>query len=187
MSQLFTHLQVGPLKLANRIIVAPMCQYMADEGLATDWHTIHLGQMALSGAGLLIIEATAVEAVGRITHGCLGLYSEAHETALKKVIDSVRKYSSIPIMIQLGHAGRKASSYRPWEGGQLQTPADGGWEVAGPSAIPQLPNEATPKAFELADLKRIRQAFVDAAKRSVRIGFDGIELHSAHGYLLHQF
>ena len=87
MSQLFTPLQVGPLKLANRIIIAPMCQYMADEGLATDWHTIHLGQMALSGAGLLIIEATAVEAVGRITHGCLGLYSDAHETALKKVID----------------------------------------------------------------------------------------------------
>jgi 2,4-dienoyl-CoA reductase-like NADH-dependent reductase (Old Yellow Enzyme family) len=93
----------------------------------------------------------------------------------------------MPIMIQLGHAGRKASSYRPWEGGQLQPPADGGWEVAGPSAIPQLPNEAAPKAYELADLKRIRQAFVDAAKRSVRIGFDGIELHSAHGYLLHQF
>jgi 2,4-dienoyl-CoA reductase-like NADH-dependent reductase (Old Yellow Enzyme family) len=187
MSQLFTPLQVGPLKLANRIIVAPMCQYMAEDGHVTDWHTIHLGQMALSGAGLLIIEATAVEAVGRITHGCVGLYSDTHEAALKKVIDSVRKYSTMPIMIQLGHAGRKASSYRPWEGGQLQTPADGGWEVAGPSALPQLPNEATPKAFEPADLKRILQAFVDAAKRSVRIGFDGIELHSAHGYLLHQF
>ena len=187
MSQLFTPLQLGPLKLANRIIVAPMCQYMAEDGHVTDWHTIHLGQMALSGAGLLIIEATAVEAVGRITHGCVGLYSDTHEAALKKVIDSVRKYSVMPIMIQLGHAGRKASSYRPWEGGQLQTPADGGWEVAGPSAIPQLPNEAAPKAFELADLKRLRQAFVDAAKRSVRIGFDGIELHSAHGYLLHQF
>ncbi len=187
MSQLFTPIQLGPLKLANRIIVAPMCQYMAEDGHVTDWHTIHLGQMALSGAGLLIIEATAVEAVGRITHGCVGLYSDTQEAALKKVIDSVRKYSTMPIMIQLGHAGRKASSYRPWEGGQLQTPADGGWEVAGPSAISQLPNEAAPKAFEQADLKRIREAFVEAAKRSIRIGFDGIELHSAHGYLLHQF
>ncbi|MFZ4711251.1 MAG: oxidoreductase, partial [Zwartia sp.] len=187
MSQLFTPIQLGPLKLANRIIIAPMCQYMAEDGLATDWHTIHLGQMALSGAGLLIIEATGVEAIGRITNGCVGLYSDAHEAALKKVIDSVRQYSPMPIMIQLGHAGRKASSYRPWEGGQVQLPKDGGWLVAGPSAIPQLPNEPVPRAFDHSDLKRIREAFVDAAKRSVRIGFDGIELHSAHGYLLHQF
>lgn len=113
MSQLFTPLQLGPLKLANRIIVAPMCQYMAEDGHVTDWHTIHLGQMALSGAGLLIIEATAVEAVGRITHGCVGLYSDTHEAALKKVIDSVRKYSVMPIMIQLGHAGVKPQAIAP--------------------------------------------------------------------------
>jgi len=187
MSQLFSPIKLGPLTLANRIIIAPMCQYTAEEGKACDWHLIHLGQLAFSGAGLLIIEATAVEAIGRITHGCLGLYSDETEAALKKVIDSVRKYSDMPIMIQLGHAGRKASSNRPWEGAQLQLPEDGGWKTVGPSAIPHLPTEPPPEALTHADLKRIREAFVEAAKRSVNIGFEGIELHAAHGYLLHQF
>ena len=187
MSQLFTPTSIGPLKLPNRIVIAPMCQYSADEGKMTDWHVIHLGQMALSGAGLLIIEATAVEDIGRITHGCVGLYSDETEAALKKTIDIVRQQASMPIMIQLAHAGRKGSSARPWEGGQLISPQNGGWQPVGPSAIPQLPNETPPLALDKAGLTRIREAFVDSAKRALRIGFDGIELHGAHGYLLHQF
>ncbi|MCX7223166.1 MAG: oxidoreductase, partial [Burkholderiales bacterium] len=187
MSQLFTPITIGPLKLANRIVIAPMCQYSAEDGATTDWHTIHLGHMALSGAGLLIIEATGVEPIGRITNGCVGLYSDETEAALQRTIDSVRKYSDIPIMIQLAHAGRKGSSQRPWEGGQLLAPKDGGWVPQGPSAIPQLPTEPAPQEIDAAGLKRIREAFVQAAKRSIRIGFEGIELHNAHGYLLHQF
>lgn len=187
MSHLFSPITIGPLTLENRIVIAPMCQYSADEGRTTDWHVIHMGQLALSGAGLFVIEATAVEAIGRITNGCVGLYSDETEAALKKTIDSVRKYSAMPIMIQLAHAGRKASSYRPWEGGQLQSPADGGWQTVGPSAIPQLPGEAPPLALTQADMKRIREAFVQGVKRSARIGFNGIELHAAHGYLMHQF
>lgn len=187
MSQLFTPIAIGPLKLANRIVIAPMCQYSAEDGLTTDWHTIHLGHMALSGAGLLIIEATGVEPIGRITNGCVGLYSDETEAALQRTIDSVRKYSDIPMMIQLAHAGRKGSSQRPWEGGQLLAPKDGGWIPQGPSAIAQLPTEPAPKELDAAGLKRIREAFVQATKRSIRIGFEGIELHNAHGYLLHQF
>lgn len=187
MSQLFTPVSIGPLKLQNRIVIAPMCQYSAVDGKPTDWHTIHMGQMALSGAGMFIIEATAVEPIGRITHGCLGLYSDETEAALKQTIDQVRQYSAMPIMIQLAHAGRKASSYRPWEGGQLQSQKDGGWETIGPSALPQLPDETPPKAMTTDDLKRVRDAFVQAVKRSARIGFNGIELHCAHGYLMHQF
>ena len=182
MSQLFTPITIGPLKLANRIVIAPMCQYSAEDGATTDWHTIHLGHMALSGAGLLIIEATGVEPIGRITNGCVGLYSDETEAALQRTIDSVRKYSDIPIMIQLAHAGRKGSSQRPWEGGQLLAPKDGGWVPQGPSAIPQLPTEPAPQEIDAAGLKRIREAFVQAAKRSIRIGFEGIELHNAHGY-----
>jgi len=187
MSQLFTPTQIGPLALSNRIVIAPMCQYSAENGNTTDWHTIHLGHMALSGAGLLIIEATAVEDIGRITHGCVGLYSDETEASLKKTIDAVRQYASMPIMIQLAHAGRKGSSSRPWEGGQLIAQKDGGWLPVGPFAIPQLPTETPPLALDKAGLARIREAFVESAKRAIRIGFDGIELHGAHGYLLHQF
>jgi 2,4-dienoyl-CoA reductase-like NADH-dependent reductase (Old Yellow Enzyme family) len=187
MSQLFTPTSIGPLSLPNRIVIAPMCQYSADEGKMTDWHIMHLGQMAMSGAGLLIIEATAVEDIGRITHGCVGLYSDETEAALKKTIDIVRQQASMPMMIQLAHAGRKGSSARPWEGGQLISPQNGGWQPVGPSAIPQLPTETPPLALDKAGLTRIREAFVESAKRAVRIGFDGIELHGAHGYLLHQF
>ena len=187
MSQLFTPTSIGPLRLPNRIVIAPMCQYSAEEGKTTDWHMMHLGHMAMSGAGLLIIEATAVEDIGRITHGCVGLYSDETEAALKKTIDAVRQYASMPIMIQLAHAGRKGSSARPWEGGQLISQQNGGWQPVGPSAIPHLPTETPPLALDKAGLNRIRDAFVESAKRALRIGFDGIELHGAHGYLLHQF
>jgi 2,4-dienoyl-CoA reductase-like NADH-dependent reductase (Old Yellow Enzyme family) len=188
MSILFSPYTLGSLPLRNRIVIAPMCQSSAGDGAATDWHEIHLGQLALSGAGLLIIEATAVEAIGRITPGCLGLWSDATEAALGRVLRAVRAHSRMPIAIQLGHAGRKASSHVPWEGGML-IPADapGGWRPVAPSALPQLQGETPPQALDEAGMQRIVAAFADAARRAHRLGLDAIELHAAHGYLLHQF
>jgi len=187
MSHLFTSYTLGSLALPNRIVIAPMCQYSADDGRATDWHPAHLGSLALSGAGLLIIEATAVEAVGRITPACLGLYSDGCEQALAGVLASVRRHSPMPIGIQLAHAGRKASSEVPWRGGGLIAPRDGGWVPQAPSAVPHGEAEATPLALDETGLKRVKQAFVDAARRAARLQLDMVELHSAHGYLLHQF
>jgi 2,4-dienoyl-CoA reductase-like NADH-dependent reductase (Old Yellow Enzyme family) len=187
MSPLFSPFSLGPLPMKNRIVVAPMCQYSAVDGAATDWHLMHLGQLALSGAGLLIIEATAVEPDGRITPGCLGLWSDATEAALARVLHALRAHSRMPIAIQLGHAGRKASSHVPWDGGLLIPPGEGGWWPVGPSALPQLEGEAPPQALDEPGLRRITAAFVDAARRAQRLGLDAIELHAAHGYLLHQF
>jgi len=187
MSTLFAPFALGPLPLRNRIVIAPMCQYSAVDGAATDWHLLHLGHLALSGAGLLIIEATAVEPDGRITPGCLGLWSDATEAALARVLRAVRAHSRMPIAIQLGHAGRKGSSHVPWQGGMLIPPGEGGWQTLAPSALPQLEGEASPLALDDAGLARVVAAFVDAAKRAHRLGLDAIELHAAHGYLLHQF
>ncbi|GAA5176023.1 NADH:flavin oxidoreductase/NADH oxidase [Niveibacterium umoris] len=187
MSQLFTPYSIGPLTLENRIVIAPMCQYSAEDGHATDWHRIHLGQLAFSGAGLLIIEATAVEPAGRISPADLGLWSDSTEAALAGVIDSVRKYSKMPLAIQLGHAGRKASNPLPWVGGPALREAQGGWQTVAPSALSFNEHDATPLALDQAGLQRVLQAFVTAAQRAHRIGFDAIEIHAAHGYLLHQF
>ena len=187
MSHLFSPIQLGPLTLRNRIVIAPMCQYSAENGEATDWHLMHLGQMALSGAGLLIIEATAIEPDGRISPDDLGLWSDATEAALGRVLKSVRRYSPMPLAIQLSHAGRKASSHAPWDGGQLIPSEQGGWTPQGPSAIPHGPTEPPPLALDGAGLQRVLQAFVAAARRAHRLGLDAIELHAAHGYLLHQF
>ena len=188
MSQLFTPYAIGPLTLPNRIVIAPMCQYSADEGQATDWHLIHLGQLALSGAGLLILEATAVEPAGRITGSDLGLYNDATEAALARVLSSLRRHSQMPLGIQLGHAGRKSSSRVPWDGGtQVRPDAPGGWQSDAPSAVPHGEQEVPPQALDAAGLARVRQAFADAALRAHRLGLDLIELHAAHGYLLHQF
>jgi 2,4-dienoyl-CoA reductase-like NADH-dependent reductase (Old Yellow Enzyme family) len=188
MSMLFTPYQLGPLELSNRIAIAPMCQYSADQGLATDWHMIHLGQLALSGAALLIIEATAVTEEGRITPGDLGLWSDAHLEALTPVIAAMRRHSPIRIGIQLAHAGRKASSAAPWEGGANIHPGQpGGWQTVAPSAVPHADGESVPLALDSAGLQRIKQGFVDAALRAQKLGLDAIELHGAHGYLLHQF
>lgn len=193
MSALFSPFQLGPVPLANRIVIAPMCQYSSTDGLANDWHLIHLGGLALSGAGLLTIEATAVTAEGRITPGCLGLWNDACEAALGDVLARVRAQSTattgtaMPIAIQLAHAGRKASSHAPWDGGQLIPVDEGGWRPLGPSAIPQLDSEPAPEALDETGLQRIRRAFVDAAQRAQRLGITVIELHAAHGYLLHQF
>lgn len=188
MSSLFSPFAIGPLPLKNRIVIAPMCQYSAVDGAATDWHLMHLGQLALSGAALLVIEATAVEAAGRITPGCLGLWSDATEAALQRVLQAVRAHSHMPIAIQLGHAGRKASSHVPWQGGMLIPPDQpGGWRPLAPSALPQLEGEALPEVLDEAGIERIVGAFADAARRAHRLGLDAIELHAAHGYLLHQF
>jgi NADPH2 dehydrogenase len=188
MSHLFSPIQLGALQLDNRIIVSPMCQYSAHEGNANDWHTIHLGQMALSGAGMLCIEATAVEDIGRITPGCLGLYSDENEAALTKLIRCLRQYSTMPIALQIGHAGRKGSSYEPWNGGGLIKLGDAGsWQAVAPSALPQLPNEAAPRVLSNAEVKALVAKFVQTAERAHRAGIDALELHGAHGYLLHEF
>ena len=187
MTRLFKPIPLGELELLNRIVIAPMCQYSADDGCAGDWHLMHLGQLAISGAGLLILEATAVEPAGRITPHDLGLWSDGNEDALRRVLGAARRYSPMPLGIQLSHAGRKASSRVPWEGGALLSPADGGWDCVAPSAVPHGDGERPPHALDTAGLQRIRQCFVDAARRAVRLGLDLIELHAAHGYLLHQF
>jgi NADPH2 dehydrogenase len=187
MSALFSPIKLRDLQLANRVMVSPMCQYSAIDGAATDWHFTHINTMALSGAAMFCIEATHVEAIGRITPGCLGLYDDATEAALKPILAATRKYSKAAVAMQLAHAGRKGSSYRPWEGGQ-QIPLDkGGWQTVAPSAVPHKDGEAAPLALDDAGLARIRDAFVESAKRAERLGIDALELHGAHGYLLHQF
>jgi 2,4-dienoyl-CoA reductase-like NADH-dependent reductase (Old Yellow Enzyme family) len=188
MSQLFEPFQIGPLRLANRIIIAPMCQYSASQGSALDWHLIHLGHLALSGAGLLIVEATAVSAEGRITDGDLGLYSDANEAALARVLAAVRANSPIKLGMQLAHAGRKASSRAPWEGGaQVPLGGPGSWSAVAPSALPHAPGEQPPVALDASGLQKVRDEFARAARRAARLGLDGLEIHAAHGYLLHQF
>ena len=189
MSALFSPWALGPLTLPNRIVIAPMCQYSAHDGSATDWHLIHLGTMAQSGAGLLILEATAVQAAGRITPGCLGLYSDDNEAALGRVLRAVRAHGTgMPLAIQLGHAGRKASSRAPWHGGaQIPLAEPGAWRAVAPSALAHIDGEDAPDALDAAGLARVRDAFAQAARRAARLGLDGIEIHAAHGYLLHQF
>src|SRR5437762_2648104 len=187
MSALFSPIKLRGLALPNRIMVAPMCQYSAVDGEANDWHFTHINSLALSGAAMFCIEATAVEAIGRITPGCLGLYSDANEAALKPIVASVRKHSKIAVAMQLAHAGRKASSQRPWDGGQLIPISEGGWLPEGPSEVPHRAEEPPPLALDAAGLKRIVDAFVATAKRAERLGLDALEVHSAHGYLLHQF
>lgn len=188
MSLLFSPLTLGQLELANRIIIAPMCQYSAENGQATDWHTIHLGSMALSGAGMLILEATAVLPNGRISYADLGLWDNKTEAALDKTLKSIRKYSSMPIAIQLAHAGRKASTRKPWEGGGTIAPDEpNGWQTIAPSAQAFNVGAALPRAMTFDEIDELIVAFVSSAQRAERLGLDAIEIHAAHGYLLHQF
>ncbi len=187
MSTLFSPIQLRGLKLPNRIMVAPMCQYSAENGEANDWHFTHINSLALSGAAMFCIEATHVEAIGRITPGCLGLWNDATEAALKPILAAVRKYSKAAVAMQIAHAGRKGSSHKPWDGGQ-QVPLDkGGWQTVAPSALPHKEGELAPLALDAAGLARIREAFVATAKRADRLGIDALEVHGAHGYLLHEF
>ncbi len=184
---LFTPASLGPLTLPNRIMVSPMCQYSAIDGNTNGWHAAHLGSLALSGAGLLCVEATSVSPEGRITPNCVGLYNHDNQQALQSLVDMLRAASPVRLMIQLGHAGRKASSARPWEGGELIAPNQGGWETLGPSALPHKAGERPPREMTRAEIERVIADFVSAARRARELGVDAIEVHAAHGYLLHQF
>jgi 2,4-dienoyl-CoA reductase-like NADH-dependent reductase (Old Yellow Enzyme family) len=186
-STLFTPFRLPGLELANRIVVSPMCQYSADDGCASDWHLMHLGMMAHSGAALVIVEATHVERHGRITHGCLGLYSDDNEAALARVVAQARRMGPAKFGIQIAHSGRKGSAQRPWEGGGALPPDADPWPTIAASPIPFGAGWHTPREATEADMERVRAAFVAAAQRALRIGFDEIELHMAHGYLAHGF
>lgn len=178
----------GPLTLPNRIVIAPMCQYSAVEGRATDWHLTHWASLLNSGAGLLTIEATAISPEGRITPACLGLWDDATEAALHDALSRARQQApAVPVCLQIGHAGRKASSEVPWRGGMLIAPQDGGWVPLGPSALSHLPQEPAPAELSAQGIEKIRRDFVATARRAQAIGIDAIELHGAHGYLLHEF
>lgn len=187
-TRLFSPLKVGSLELKNRIVIAPMCQYSAQNGQMTDWHMIHLGHLALSCAAILTIEATAVTPEGRITFGDVGLYSDDCESAMKRVLNGIRQWSKMPIAIQLAHAGRKGSSEVPWKGGhQLAPESPNGWKTVAPSAVAFRETYDAPLALDKAGLSRIRDAFAGAAKRALRLGIDAVQIHAAHGYLLHEF
>ncbi|MEN0060220.1 MAG: NADH:flavin oxidoreductase/NADH oxidase [Bdellovibrio sp.] len=188
MAKLFEKWNLGNLELKNRIVIAPMCQYSAEDGKASAWHTMHLGTLSHSGAGLLIFEATAVSPEGRISYADLGLYNEDCASALQNVIADIRKFSSMPLAVQLAHAGRKASADKAWVGGkQIAPDQTHGWQTVAPSAVPFESHDHPPLALTEEGLEKIRKDFLAAAERAVRIGLNGIEIHMAHGYLLHEF
>ena len=187
-SRLFETLSLRSLQLPNRLVIAPMCQYSAADGCATDWHLQHWSQLGYSGAGLVVVEATAVERRGRITHGCLGLYSDENEAALHRALTAARRWSgATKFGIQLAHAGRKASTRAPWDGGVPLPDGADPWSTVSSSAIPFGPGWHVPRALTTEEIDGLVAAFVAAARRAVRLGFDTVELHCAHGYLLHEF
>jgi len=183
---LFSPLKIRNLTLRNRIGVSPMCQYSSEDGFVNDWHLAHLGSRAAGGAGLVMMEATNVTAEGRITPACTGIWKEAHVEPLRRITDFIKK-SGAAVGIQLGHAGRKASMSKPWEGGKRLSKSQGGWETIAPSALAFSPDHEAPKEMSLAEVQKLSADFVSAAQRAVRAGFQVIELHGAHGYLLHEF
>ena len=184
---LFSPLTVGQVTFANRLAVAPMCQYSCTDGVPGDWHLMHLGNLAVSGAGLLIVEATGVEPRARITPGCPGLWNDEQEAAFAPILEFCRKHGNAKLGIQLAHAGRKASSRKPWQGGEQADENEGGWAAVAPSAVPFDAGRPLPQALSLDDIEQIKRDFTDAAKRADQAGFDVVEIHAAHGYLLHQF
>ncbi|TPW27091.1 NADH:flavin oxidoreductase/NADH oxidase [Martelella alba] len=187
-SRLFTPIALDTLQMQNRIVIAPMCQYSADNGKMTDWHMMHYGNLAQSGAGILTIEATAILPEGRISYADVGLYDDATEAAMGDVLQSIRRWSDMPVAIQISHAGRKASSARPWDGGgQIASASEHGWPTVAPSPLAYQNNDEAPHMLDREALARIRQAFAATARRAARLGIDAIQLHGAHGYLLHQF
>jgi NADPH2 dehydrogenase len=184
-SALFSPFKLAGLDLSNRIVVSPMCQYSGDDGCANDWHLMHFGMLAHSGAALVVVEATHVERHGRITHGCLGLYSDDNEAALARVLAQARRAGPAKFGIQIAHSGRKGSAQKPWDGGGSLKAGEDPWETIAASPIPFGDGWQTPRQATEADFNRVRDAFVNSVKRALRIGFDAIELHMAHGYLLH--
>jgi 2,4-dienoyl-CoA reductase-like NADH-dependent reductase (Old Yellow Enzyme family) len=183
---LFRPLPLRELLLANRIAVSPMCQYSSTDGFATDWHLVHLGSRAVGGAGLVMTEATAVTPEGRISPQDLGLWSDAHLPALSRCARFIRNHDAAA-GIQLAHAGRKASVARPWEGGRRLAKDAGGWETVGPSAVAFRPEDPAPRALDGAEIDAVVEAFAAASRRAVDAGFQVVEVHAAHGYLLHEF
>jgi 2,4-dienoyl-CoA reductase-like NADH-dependent reductase (Old Yellow Enzyme family) len=184
---LFSPFTVRSVTLRNRIGVSPMCQYSATDGVANDWHFVHLGSRAVGGAGLVVVEATAVEPEGRITPGCMGLWGEKHIAPLARIAKFVKAHGAVPA-IQIAHAGRKASADLPWHGGAHLSDAQGGWETIAPSAIPfggNLPK--IPRAMNETEIARVQNDFVATAKRALAAGFEWLELHAAHGYLFNEF
>jgi len=186
-ASLFSPLQIRDVVFPNRIAVSPMCQYSSVDGLATEWHLVHLGSRAVGGAGLVIVEATAVEARGRISYGDMGIWKDEHIAPLARIVDFVSAQGSVP-GIQLAHAGRKASTQLPWNGGAAIPPAqENGWQVVAPSPIPFREGDPVPHELTVAEIGGIVDAFADAARRALQAGFRVIELHGAHGYLLNEF
>jgi 2,4-dienoyl-CoA reductase (NADPH2) len=184
---LLSPLQLRDVTLRNRIVVSPMCQYSAEEGLADDWHLVHLGSRAVGGAGLVIAEATAVTRDGRITPGDLGIWDDRHAEPLARIAHFLHRQGAVA-GIQLGHAGRKASCDLPWKGGApLKSPAEGGWPVVGPSPVPFSEGSPVPRELDEAGIRAVTAAFVAAARRALAAGFRVLEIHAAHGYLLHSF
>jgi 2,4-dienoyl-CoA reductase-like NADH-dependent reductase (Old Yellow Enzyme family) len=184
---LFQPFTIRGVTLKNRIVVSPMCQYSSIDGLADDWHLVHLGSRAVGGAGLIFVEATAVTAQGRITPADMGIWDDRHIEPLARIASFLHRMGAVP-GIQLAHAGRKASCLVPWEGGgRLKTPEEGVWEVVAPSAIPFREDDPVPRALDEAGIAEVVDAFTAAARRAIQAGFRVVEIHSAHGYLLHSF
>lgn len=186
-SKLFTPIDLRGMRLENRIVVSPMCQYSAENGSAGDWHLMHLGSLSVCGAGMMMVEMTNVEARGRISPFCLGLYDDDNERALARVVAFCRRWSDIRIGVQLAHAGRKASTLPPWQERAPVAPDAGGWQTVSASSIAASDRAPPPVALSAGEIAALVDAFAAAARRARRIGFDAIELHGAHGYLLHQF
>ncbi len=186
MSKLFEKLKIRNIELRNRIWVSPMCQYSSENGMPTDWHLVHLGTRAVGGAGLVIMEATAVSPEGRISPSDAGIWSDAHAEAYKKITAFIKSHGAIA-GIQIAHAGRKASTAAPWDGGKKVGEKDGGWETLAPSAIAFDDDYPMPREMTLSDIEQATKDFAAAAKRSVEAGFEVIEIHAAHGYLFHEF
>src|SRR5690606_30329309 len=188
---LFTPITLRGVAARNRVAISPMCTYSAVDGMAGDWHLVHLGKFALGGAGLVFVEATAVEARGRITHGDVGIWSDAHAQALARIAAFLKTHGALPV-IQLAHAGRKASMQRPWEGNAALTPqdvarGDAAWAIVGPTAAPMAEGWLVPQAMERADIDAVIAAFAAGARRAHAAGFEIAEIHGAHGYLIHSF
>ena len=186
-SKLFSPIKLREVTVPNRVVLSPMCQYSAVDGVPSDWHILHLGSFAASGIGLLIAEATGVEDIGRITLGCPGLYNDEQEESFSRIFDICRKYGGAKLGMQLAHAGRKASTKFPWEGGKPLTKSEGAWETIAPSADPFSEGWHRPKHMDSSDMDRVKNAFIQSARRADRMGIDVLEIHMAHGYLFSQF
>lgn len=186
MRNLFSPLSIRGLEIKNRMVVSPMCQYSAQDGFANEWHFVHLGSRAVSGPGIIFSEGTAVSPEGRITPRDLGIWKDEHIPFLKKITDFIRAQNVTPAM-QLAHAGRKASTAPPWEGRKFLAPSEEGWQILAPSAIPFLENDPPPQAMQENDIQKVIEDFGKAAQRATQAGFEILEIHAAHGYLIHEF